>query len=334
MTIRKTWRLLCLAAASFFWASCSNDSSTQPSESESPDSDSSADVNGDDSSSNSSEAVSSSSAATVGDKSSQSAAGESASSSVEYVLASDPSVTCEKITQQVNICGSVGKGLTCDDYERYLKKDTTLSQKILTGWEEALETCGAIQETVALYGVAYNVCSNPYAEVPAMKCSDGNTYTRFELDGNKVSISSSSSAEEESSSSVAEDAVTNCPQEGFALFADILAEVQKELYAQVSAKITEGTDLSNAQKEYLEGLLDRDNQTLKGNLSPYLTGEVYDVKYQSLSYESEEWFNGYIAKTKTCANGSPETTEKYQQKYDAILAECLALIENRVKSIN
>ena len=84
------------------------------------------------------------------------------------------------------------------------------------------------------------------------------------------------------------------------------------------------------------------------DLKPYLTGEVYDVKYQSLSYESEEWFNGYIAKTKTCANGSPETTEKYQQKYDAILAECrkyqqkydailaesLALIENRVKSIN
>ena len=334
MTIRKTWRLLCLTAASLFWASCSNDSATQPSESESPDSGSSADVNGDDGSSDSSGPASSSSAEAAENKSSQSAAGESSSSSVEYVLASDPSVTCEKTTQWVNICGSVGKGLTCDDYKRYLQKDTTLSKKILTGWEEALETCGAILGYAPLYGVAYNVCSNPYAEVPAMKCSDGNTYTRFEVDGNKVSISSSSSAAEESSSSVAEDAVTNCPQDGFALFADILAEVQKELYAQIVAKIDEGTDLSDAQKEYLEGLLDRDNQTLKGNLSPYLTDEVYDVKYQSLSYESEEWFDGYIAKTKTCANGSPVTTEKYQQKYDAVLAECLALIENRVKSIN
>jgi hypothetical protein len=215
-----------------------------------------------------------------------------------------------------------------------LGKDTTLSQKILTGWEEALETCGAIQEMVALYGVAYNVCPNPYTGVSVMKCSDGNTYADFKLDGNKVSISSSSSVAVESSSAVAEDAVTNCPQEGFALFADILAEVQKELYVQIAAKIDGDTALSDEKKEYLEALLDRDSLSLKGNLSPYLSGGNYSVMYQDLKRESEHWFNGYIAKTRTCADGTPVTTEKYQQKYNAILTECLVLIDNRMESIN
>jgi len=332
MTIRKTWRLFCLAVASFFWASCSNDSSTQPSESESPDSNSSADVGGDEESSDSSESVSSSSTAAT-ENSSSDATGESSSSPVEYVLANDPSVTCEETTEQVYICGST-KGLTCDDYQRYLAKDTTLSQKILMGWEEALETCGAIQENVALYGIVYNPCMRPYADVPAMKCSDGNTYTNFKLDGNQVSISSSSSAASESSSSVAEDAVKNCPQEDFALFADVLADVQKELYVKVDNLINMNLTLSDTQKEYLEGMLDRDNQTMKGNLSPYLPGEDFDVMYQGLNYESKNWFNGYIAKTKTCADGTPETTEKYQQKYNAILTECMDLIEASVKAMD
>ena len=329
MTIRKTWRLLCLTFASFFWASCSNDSATQVSESELPDSDSSTGADGDHGTSDSSKLMSSSSTAT---------AGESASSSESYVLASDPSVTCELKSQRVEICESVTKGLTCDDYKRYLVKDTTLSQKILMKWEEELETCGAIQEMVTLYGVAYNVCGNPYVEVRAMKCSDGNTYTNFKLDGNQVSISSSSSTAAESSSSAAADAVKNCPQEGFALFADILAEVQKKLYQALSdedvyKEIIKGETLTEAGENYIKGLLDHENQALKGNLSPYIEDGDFDVMYQSLKYESENWFDGYIAKTKVCSDGSPETTKRYQDKYDAILDECIGKILTKARSM-
>ena len=43
-------------------------------------------------------------------------------------------------------------------------------------------------------------------------------------------------------------------------------------------------------------------------------------------------FDGYIAKTKTCEDGTPVITERYKQKYDAILAECIEIIENEVKA--
>ncbi|MBR2307320.1 MAG: hypothetical protein IKA48_09010, partial [Fibrobacter sp.] len=73
--------------------------------------------------------------------------------------------------------------------------------------------------------------------------------------------------------------------------------------------------------------------TLRGNLYPYQRGQYYGLEYVSLKYDSECWFNGYIAKTKTCADGTPETTELYREKYEDIFWECLNLIEKQLDEI-
>ena len=132
-------------------------------------------------------------------------------------------MTCEEQKYRVAACSST-KGLSCDDYKRYLASDTSLSEKLLSEWEDKLQRCGAVQEPVVVYGVIYDPCATAYYEKVAMKCSNDSTYKDFKLDGNKVytsieeyneahGISSSSVAE--SSSSQPEDLVQNCPQEGF-----------------------------------------------------------------------------------------------------------------------
>ena len=156
---------------------------------------------------------------------------------------------------------------------------------------------------MAVYGVIYDPCATAYYEKVAMKCSNDSTYKDFKLDGNKVytsieeyneahGISSSSVAE--SSSSQPEDLVQNCPQEGFALFADVLAEVQEDVYEKIIWALEEPSlGLTEAQRQFYEGLLDRENKKLKGNLSPYyMDGRDHDVLYTSLSYESKNWFDG------------------------------------------
>jgi hypothetical protein len=77
--------------------------------------------------------------------------------------------------------------------------------------------------------------------------------------------------------------------------------------------------------------LDRENKTLKGPFSPYLPAS-YKSDSWLIKEKSSAWFTGYIAKTKTCEDGTPVITERYQQKYDAILAECIEIIENEVKA--
>jgi hypothetical protein len=163
-----------------------------------------------------------------------------------------------------------------------------------------------------------------------MKCSNDSTYEDFRIDGD---IAYTCEKEyNDAHGIVPEDLVESCPQEGFALFVDILADVQKALYEKIVNELMKDSSLTESQTAYLESLLDRDNKTLKHNLAPYLT-ENGDVKYTNgLNYESKNWFGGYIAKTRTCADGTPVITERYQEKYDAILAECLELIEKNSKA--
>lgn len=352
MNIRQVLRLSCLTVASLFWASCDGDSNSQAPEAETPDPDSSADAAGPASSdsetvSSAAEEASSSDAASSSEtasetssaeaKSSSSVASEGSSSSraakAIYLLAKDTTVTCVKDTYSVSACSST-KSLTCDDYKRYLASDTSLSQNLLTEWEKKLQNCGAIREMVALYGVIYNTC-NSTVQKTVFTCSNDSTYENAVQAGKKVyanveeynetfGISSSSVAA--SSSSEPEDVVQNCPQEEFVLFAEILAEVQKELYEDIVQKLEQDTTINEITKNYLEEHLDREKKTLKGgSFVPYeKSGD--DIYSYSMKGKSEYWFDGYVAKTKTCAGGASVTTELYQELHDGILKECSDLI--------
>ena len=234
------------------------------------------------------------------------------------------------------------------ELQDFLKKDTSVTEKVLLAWEEKLESCGAVSMPVAVYGVFYDPCANAptYTKVE-MKCSNGAYYSDYRVDGDLVyknveeynaahGISSSSVAE--SSSSVQENIVQNCPHDEFALFADILADVQGALYEKIVKNLEENTSLTESQKTYLEGILDRENKKLKGNFAPYLEGdlrveEVVLGEYGTHGVTSANWFSGYIARQQTCADGTPEITELYKEKYDAIYEEALELLNSQVAKV-
>ena len=363
MTIHKFFRLCSLTVASLFWASCS-DSDPQlyypqsakldPSEDVKESSSSEADSSSAEIESSSAESEESSSSAdeppessseTPSSSSANSSSSDvsSSSESERYILAKDSSVTCVKESQLFpsTSCQTSSDSYTCDDYKKYLGKDTSVTERVLNKWEDALEFCGAISEMPSVvYGVFPPAC-NPNAVYlsSVLKCSNDSTYRYYQLDGNLAyrntqeyneahGISSSSAPQ---SSSSAEPLVQSCKQEDFVLFADILADVQKTLYEKIVSELLKNASLTESQTTYLEKLLDRENKTLKGNFAPYRLGNL-EVEYTSMDGYSEYWFDGYIAKTKTCADGTPETTERYQEKYDSILAECLELIEKESKA--
>ncbi|MBP5440252.1 MAG: hypothetical protein J6Y14_04980 [Fibrobacter sp.] len=351
MNIRKFWRLSCLTVASLFWASCGSDSNPQFAVVQSTNPDSSADVGN--LSSASSETESSASVESVSSSSqiepsssaksfessssiivppqSSSDTPASSSSSVSssstiptYILARDSSVTCTRTWHTVSICA---KDYDCNDLKNFLEQKQSVSEKLLTYWEDELASCGTVIEQFApLYGIG--PCASTRMKYE-MKCSNDSTYENFRIDGDLAYT-----CEKEYNDAhgiVPEDLVESCPQEGFALFVDILADVQKALYEKIVNELMKDLSLTESQTAYLESLLDRENKTLKYNLAPYFT-ENGDVKYTNgLNYESENWFGGYIAKTKTCEDGTPVITERYQQKYDAILAECIEIIEKNLR---
>ncbi len=363
MNIRKFCRLGFLTLTSLFWASCGTDSNPQfPSMAANPDS--SADNSGSSSSvepasssfadvesssdvaqpSSSTDNLASSSAeAPVSSANVASSSSVASSASASLVLARDPSVTCSKSVNFIQDCPKASPSYSCVDLQTFLKKDTTISEKILTSWEEKLESCGVVQENAPVYGITYPVC--PYIAVNYLRCSDGKNYDLFKEENGVAytteseyyethsSAAESSSSVVASSSSVPEDLVKNCPKGEFVVFADILAEVQSKLYERLVKNIEENTALSDSVKSYLETLLDRDNKTLKGNFSPYFPGSDQNVESTSLKWDSEEWFNGYIAKTESCADGTPVTTKRYQQKYAAIYDECLDIISKKINDI-
>jgi hypothetical protein len=239
-------------------------------------------------------------------------------------LARDSSITCETFWQTVPICS---KNYDCDDLKNFLKPKQSVSEKLLTFWEEELESCGAIQLLNAtVYGIS--PCASTRMKYK-MKCSNDSTYLDFITDGNLAYTSENEY--NEAKGIVPKDLVESCPQEDFALFSDILADVQKELYKKIVDELMIDSSLTEAQIKYLENLLDRENKTLKVGLAPYYL-ENRPVERSNLNYMAENWFDGYIAKTKTCEDGTPEITERYKQKYDAILAECMEIIRNNVKT--
>jgi hypothetical protein len=234
------------------------------------------------------------------------------------------------------------------ELQDFLKTDTTITEKKLQSWESELEECAAITTPVAVYGVFYDPCAAAptYTEV-FMSCSNGYVYHDYKVEGDLVyknteeynaahGISSSYAAE--SSSSQPENMIQNCPHDDFSLFADILADVQGALYEKIVKNLEENAELSEAQKTYLESILDRDNKKLKGNFAPYLEGdfrvdEVVLGEHTTHGVSSVNWFNGYIARQKTCADGTPQITESYKASYDAIYEEALDLLNSQVAKV-
>ncbi|SIO13320.1 hypothetical protein [Fibrobacter sp. UWB11] len=341
MNIRKFWRLTCLTVASLFWASCS-DSNPQFPMSPSANPDSSSDANESSSSELSSSAVapessssdsppqsssSESASSSSGVESSSSHSPISSSSSAEYVLARDPSVSCEKVRQQVSICA---KEYSCDELKTILEKKQSVSEKLLSSWEEELESCEGISEmSPAVYGCSPCCSTKLFSK---MWCSNGDTYAHYVTDENKK-VYTSIQEYNEIQGIVPENLTESCPQGEYALFVDVLADVQTTLYEKLSKQLEENSSLTEKGKAYLERLLDQEKKALKGFLYPYLFDYYEDSGYgYKMKQASKNWFNGYIAKTKTCEDGTPVITERYQQKYDAILAECIEIIENEVKA--
>lgn len=350
MNIRRFIRLSCLSVMGFFWASCGSDSdSSTGATGVNPgiEPESSSDALGT-VSSDSEQTSSSSSEEQVPESSSgpdlaqsSSSDGVSSSSAEQLKLARDPSITCTKSFSFEEQCpGSTEPYYSCMDLQEFLKKDTTVSEKILNKWEEKLFSCGAVQEPVTVYGVVSRVC--PHYQVTYLKCSDGKTYKPYADEDGIAYITkeeyyethSSSSVAESSSSSVPEDLVTNCPQDSFALFVDILADVQKEVYGKIMKLLDENDTLPEAKRAFLDSIINREEKTLRGNLYPYQRGQFYDLKYISLKRTSDYWFDGYVAKTRTCTEGTPETTALYREKYDGILQECLDLINKELEKLD
>lgn len=335
MNIRKFWRLCCLTVASFFWASCGSDVNPQIPMPSPANPDSSSDLNESSSSEESSSSVASESSSSevlavssAEVESSSSHSPISSSSSAEYVLARDPSVSCEKVWQQVSICA---KEYSCDELKTILEKKQSVSEKLLSSWEEELESCEGISEmSPSVYGCSPCCSTKLFFK---MWCSNGDTYAHYVTDENKK-VYTSIQEYNEIQGIVPENLTESCPQGEYALFVDVLADVQTTLYEKLSKQLEENSSLTEKGKAYLERLLDQEKKALKGYLYPYLFDYYEDSDWYGykMKQASKNWFNGYIAKTKTCEDGTPVITERYQQKYDAILAECIEIIENEVKA--
>lgn len=335
MNIRKFWRLSCLTVASVFWASCGSDVNPQIPMPSPANPDSSSDLNESSSSEESSSSVASESSSSevlavssAEVESSSSHSPISSSSSAEYVLARDPSVSCEKVWQQVSICA---KEYSCDELKTILEKKQSVSEKLLSSWEEELESCEGISEmSPAVYGCSPCCSTKLFFK---MWCSNGDTYAHYVTDENKK-VYTSIQEYNEIQGIVPENLTESCPQGEYALFVDVLADVQTTLYEKLSKQLEENSSLTEKGKAYLERLLDQEKKALKGYLYPYLFDYYEDSDWYGykMKQTSKNWFNGYIAKTKTCEDGTPVITERYQQKYDAILAECIEIIENEVKA--
>jgi hypothetical protein len=250
---------------------------------------------------------------------------------MKYVLARDSSVTCEK--------DSVGEMLyppkySCSELQELLSKDTAVYKSALKSWEDDLMSCGAIDDVTAAYGVP-SVSSGldiTPRYVFKMRCSNDETYVDYSVDENLIYTSWKEYYD--AIGLKPESFVESCPQGDFALFADILADVQKQLYERIEKKLEDAENISEKRKDFLEQLLDRANKKLKGTFTPYLwTMEDYPVEEIELNFLTKNWFNGYIARTETCADGTSKMTALYQEKYAQILQECRDLINDKVNSL-
>lgn len=363
MVIRKYWRHLCLTFAAFFWSSCGDDgNSVTPSDNGGavvPPAESSADVAGESSSSEETlEVLSSSSQEPVRDTG-------------VITLFSDPSVTCEKdakwIMFPIYALGRKSAG-SCEDIRILVEKGSAYSKEELEEMEASLEDCrNSLCEPVALYGVisqppivgtrtridvTYN-CSNReryyssynYSviepENPGFPRDEDNILYLTEEEYNTAKLSRASMAkaaprfEPEPDSSDSEETVSpECDRMGFVEVDEIYEAASKTLYAKYADELANDS-LSEDRRNFLNQVCDEQNSTIRKDILP-----EYDY-YENLSFESQcslkgwldesIWFSGYIARYQKRPDGTVEETERYREKFSAILNKLEEVIESKYK---
>lgn len=363
MFIRKYWRHLCLTFAAFFWSSCGDDgNSVTPSDNGGavvPPAESSADVAGESSSSEETlEAISSSSQEPVRDTS-------------VITLFSDPSVTCEKTTtMHWNPIYALGRKVagSCEEIQILVEKGSAYSKEELEEMEASLEDCrNSLCDPVALYGVisyppvighrtSVNItykCSNREQYYSSYSFSvepensgfprdEDNILYLTEEEYNTAKLSRPSMAKvapryaPEPDSSDSEETVSpECDRMGFVEVDEIYKAASMELYAKYADELANDS-LSEDRHIFLNDVCDDENSMIREGILP-----KYDVYYENLSSESQcslkgwlddsIWFSGYIARYQKRPDGTVEETERYREKFSAILNKLEALIEERYK---
>ena len=308
MNIRKSLNKVFLSAATFFWASCGNDSSTSP---ETPE-------NGTVPSSQSMAPLESSSSETVGDVPEQSSSSEApilssesapveSSSSAEatpssssysqypYKLASDTTVSCHYMYVPSTNCisyASSGKkeGPDARDLQYQLEYNETRTLEELETIEDTLELTAYMPETV--YGVPSCVQYETYS---GYACTDnkerpGKQYYLGEDNMVHLREAESSSSAEPSSSSQAPTPSPLCQKAYF-------IEGQNMRYNQLDEKLN--------------------NLQVPDSVSPQIARCAHD---KLIEIEREEKFVGSVAKIQIC-DGDTTDNKRYLDKLDSINAQ-------------
>ena len=308
MNIRKSLNKVFLSAATFFWASCGSDSTTNP---ETPE-------NGTVPSSQSMAPLESSSSETVGDVPEQSSSSEApilssesapveSSSSAEatpssssysqypYKLASDTTVSCHYMYVPSTNCisyASSGKkeGPDARDLQYQLEYNQTRTLEELEAIEDTLELTAYIAEPV--YGVPSCVQYETYS---GYACTDnkerpGKQYYLGEDNMVHLREAESSSSAEPSSSSQAPTPSPLCQKAYF-------IEGQNMRYNQLDEKLN--------------------NLQVPDSVSPQIARCAHD---KLIEIEREEKFVGSVAKIQIC-DGDTTDNKRYLDKLDSVNAQ-------------
>ncbi|PWJ63750.1 MULTISPECIES: hypothetical protein [unclassified Fibrobacter] len=365
MFIRKYWRHLCLTFAAFFWSSCGDDSNsvTPPDNGGAvvPPAESSANVVGESSSSEESlEAISSSSLEPVRDTSVITLFSDPS-------VTCEKDATW--IVSPIYALGRKSAG-SCEEIQILVEKGSAYSKEELEEMEDSLENCRRYMcETVTAYGViSYPPVIGHRTSVNiTYKCSNREQYyssysfsglikpenssfprdengvlylTEEEYNAAKLSRASMAKATpkfapEPDSSNTEETVPPECDRMGFVEVDEIYESASKTLYAKYADELANDS-LSEDRRNFLNQVCDEQNSTIRKDILP-----EYDVYYENLSSESQcslkgwlddsIWFSGYIARYQKRPDGTVEETERYREKFSAILNKLEEVIESKYK---
>ncbi|MCQ2096690.1 MAG: hypothetical protein MJY87_01955 [Fibrobacter sp.] len=368
MFIRKYWRQLCLTFAAFFWSGCGDDgnSVTPPDNGGAvvPPAESSANVVGESSSSEESlEAISSSSQEPVRDTSVITLFSDpSVTCEKTTTMLWNPIYALGRKVADGKVAGS------CEEIQILVEKGSAYTKEELEEMEDSLENCRRYMcETVTAYGViSYPPVIGHRTSVNiTYKCSNREQYyssyifsvepensgfprdednilylTEEEYNTAKLSRPSMAKAAPryapESDSSDSEETVSpECDRMDFVEVDEIYEAASKTLYAKYADELANDS-LSEDRRNFLNDVCDDENSMIRESILP-----KYDVYYEDLSSESQcslkgwlddsIWFSGYIARYQKQPDGTVEETERYREKFSAILNKLEEVIESKYK---
>ncbi len=149
--------------------------------------------------------------------------------------------------------------------------------------------------------------------------------------------------EQESSSSIEENVESSSSSEAspvvvkrtdFVEVNDVVDEARKALYVKYVEEL-KNSETSEERKSFLKTLLDEEEQAIRKDMLPeydMFYDESYKAQCSSKGWlEDSIWFSGYIAKHQQLSDGSVEETERYKEKFNAILERMERQVESKYK---